>query len=86
MTDVAELVKTSKESARLSVLTNNLEGIHSNLSLAPTCLPINPGLLVNGINLKMCSYFPSNTLPLKIYFTTYEGVEIPAIFKVIYLK
>lgn len=39
----------------------------------PTFLPIIPGALVSGIDLKSCHYYNSLTLPLKIKFT---GPEI----------
>lgn len=83
MSDIAESVKQSKESTRLNVLMEGLHGLHKSLSDGPTCLPLSPSLHVNGIHVKSSSYFPSNTLPLKINFTSEEAI-IPAIFKVIY--
>nr|XP_014285368.1 phosphatidylinositol 4-phosphate 3-kinase C2 domain-containing subunit beta isoform X2 [Halyomorpha halys] len=81
MSDIAENVKQSKESTRLNVLMEGLHGLHKSLSDDPTCLPLSPSLHVNGIHVKSSSYFPSNTLPLKINFTSEEAI-IPAIFKV----
>lgn len=80
--DVAEKVKATKESLRLQTLLQYLESVHDNLQENVTCLPLKPSLEVNGIQVKTCSYFPSNTLPLKISFQTAEKNIIPAIFKV----
>lgn len=80
--DVAENVKNTKESLRLKTLLQALEGVHDTLQDNVTCLPLKPSLEVNGIQVKTCSYFPSNTLPLKISFKTVEKNIIPAIFKV----
>ncbi len=80
--DVAENVKGTKESLRLKVLLQDLESVHDTLQENITCLPLKPSLEVNGIQVKTCSYFPSNTLPLKISFLTVEKNVIPAIFKV----
>ncbi|XP_050441435.1 phosphatidylinositol 4-phosphate 3-kinase C2 domain-containing subunit beta isoform X2 [Adelges cooleyi] len=79
----AENLKASKESHRLKVLVNDLLNINQNLNDNPTCLPLSPSIQVNGIQTKSCNYFPSNTLPLKINFTSVmPNVIIPAIFKV----
>ena len=83
MTEIAENVKTSKEATRLNVLMQGLHGLHSSLADTPTCLPHSPSLYVTGIHVKLSSYFHSNTLPLKIYFTTDETSVTPAIFKVL---
>ncbi|XP_050532896.1 phosphatidylinositol 4-phosphate 3-kinase C2 domain-containing subunit beta isoform X2 [Daktulosphaira vitifoliae] len=81
--DTAENLKASKESHRLKVLSNDLLNISQCLNDTPTSLPLSPSIQVNGIQTKSCFYFPSNTLPLKINFTSVEeNVIIPAIFKV----
>ena len=80
--DVAENVKNTKESMRLRTLLQDLESVHDKLQENTTCLPLTPSLEVNGIEVKTCSYFPSNTLPLKISFRTLENTIVPAIFKV----
>lgn len=82
MAEVAENVKLSKEANRLNVLMEGLHGLHSSLVSSPTCLPLSPSLYVTGIEVRTSSYFPSNTLPLKINFTSDEAAIIPAIFKV----
>ncbi|CAH0389985.1 unnamed protein product [Bemisia tabaci] len=82
--DAAENIKITKESFRLKTLLQDLEYIHHSLEEAPTCLPLSPSLEVCGIQINSCSYFPSNTLPLKINFLSCEDnlSTIPAIFKV----
>lgn len=82
--DVAQSVKTTKESLRLQTLARDLEWVHRSLNEAssPTCLPLSPALEVSGIQVRTSSYFPSNTLPLKINFIGSSSRIIPAIFKV----
>ncbi|RZF38830.1 hypothetical protein LSTR_LSTR000533 [Laodelphax striatellus] len=80
--DVAESVKATKESLRMKTLASALEELHDSLQAAPTCLPLSPSLEVTGIQVRHCSYFASNTLPLKINFVSVDGGVIPAIFKV----
>ncbi|XP_039295233.1 phosphatidylinositol 4-phosphate 3-kinase C2 domain-containing subunit beta isoform X3 [Nilaparvata lugens] len=87
--DVAESVKATKESLRMKTLASALEELHHSLQASATCLqasatclPLSPSLQVAGIQVRTCSYFPSNTLPLKINFLSVDGDVIPAIFKV----
>lgn len=68
----ADLVKTTKESHRLATLHRELEPIHSSLVSNATSLPIGPSIQVNGLEVRSCSYFPSNTLPLKLTFQSAE--------------
>ncbi|KAI9556899.1 hypothetical protein GHT06_016693 [Daphnia sinensis] len=68
----ADVVKSTKESQRLSTLLRELEPIHFSLGNNPTSLPIGPSLQVNGLEVRQCSYFPSNTLPLKLAFHSAE--------------
>ncbi|XP_070490549.1 phosphatidylinositol 4-phosphate 3-kinase C2 domain-containing subunit beta isoform X2 [Chironomus tepperi] len=79
--DVAKSVKTAKESLRLPILRQTIENVHQILSENPTSLPLSPGLEVKGVVAKTCSYFNSNTLPLKINFMGPDELIIPAIFK-----
>uniref|UniRef100_A0A8D8S4J0 Phosphatidylinositol 4-phosphate 3-kinase C2 domain-containing subunit alpha n=1 Tax=Cacopsylla melanoneura TaxID=428564 RepID=A0A8D8S4J0_9HEMI len=79
---IAENIKTCKESHRMRTLSSELESLHTALQQTPTCLPLSPSLEVKGIDIRTCSYFPSNTLPLKISFLSSELRTIPAIFKV----
>ena len=79
--DVAKSVKVAKESHKLSILRQNIENVHQILCENPTSLPLSPGIEVGGIQSKTCSYFNSNTLPLKINFMGPDNLIIPAIFK-----
>uniref|UniRef100_A0A1B6CT28 Uncharacterized protein n=3 Tax=Clastoptera arizonana TaxID=38151 RepID=A0A1B6CT28_9HEMI len=80
--EIAENVKSTKESLRLKSLISSLESLHGNIEATPTCLPLSPSLEVHGIQVRTCSYFPSNTLPLKINFNGGDNGIISAIFKV----
>ncbi|KAK5873182.1 hypothetical protein PBY51_013816 [Eleginops maclovinus] len=46
-------------------------------------LPLNPALLVKGINIQSCSFFNSNAVPLKLSFQNLDplGDNINVIFK-----
>ncbi|XP_054714690.1 phosphatidylinositol 4-phosphate 3-kinase C2 domain-containing subunit alpha-like [Uloborus diversus] len=81
---IADKIKTTKESLRLSSLFYELEITHHELTDNQTCLPLSPSLEVSGIDVKSCSYFTSNTLPLRLVFTTPEfpNNNHEAIFKV----
>lgn len=80
--EIAEEVKQTKESLRLKAMTRALESVHQNLTDHPNCLPLSPSLRVAGVQVRTCSYFPSNTLPLKINFLAPDATVVPAIFKV----
>lgn len=82
--EVAKSVKQAKDSLKLPILRQNVENIHQLLSENSTSLPLSPGLVCSGINVKSCSYFNSNTLPLKINFIGPDGLIVPAIYKGIY--
>lgn len=84
LSSIADKIKTTKESLRLSILFHELEITHHDLVENPTCLPLSPSLEVCGVDVKSCSYFTSNTLPLKLVFHTPEmtGTNNEAIFKV----
>lgn len=79
--DVAKSVKLAKESSRLSILRQKIENVHEILYENSTSLPLSPGIEVKGIQARTCSYFNSNTLPLKINFMGPDKLIIPAIFK-----
>lgn len=84
LSNIADTIKTTKESLRLSILFHKLEQTHHSLLESPTCLPLSPSLEVCGVDVKSCSYFTSNTLPLRLMFHTPEfmGKNKEAIFKV----
>ncbi|XP_054153731.1 phosphatidylinositol 4-phosphate 3-kinase C2 domain-containing subunit alpha-like [Oppia nitens] len=86
LSQICDHVKTAKESQRLTTLLNELESVNDYLIENPTVLPLTPSMLVCSIDVKLCSYFPSNSLPLKLVFknpdtkTSFSSLE--AIFKV----
>ncbi|XP_076347467.1 phosphatidylinositol-4-phosphate 3-kinase catalytic subunit Pi3K68D isoform X1 [Tachypleus tridentatus] len=84
LSDIADRIKNTKDSLRLSTMLQGLESIHHNLLENPTVLPLSPSLQVHGVDIKCCSYFTSNTLPLKLIFkSSEEGTKpIEAIYKV----
>lgn len=81
LAEVALNVKQSKESLRQKTLVQGLEIVNQILLERPTTLPLGPGLEVTGINARSCTYFNSNTLPLKINFYGPDRMLLPAIFK-----
>ncbi|XP_071051233.1 phosphatidylinositol 4-phosphate 3-kinase C2 domain-containing subunit beta [Onthophagus taurus] len=82
LNDAAETIQKTKESQRIKVLHSYLDTLNANLEENPTSLPLSPTLQVLGIQVRSCSYFPSNTLPLKINFQAKDASLIPAIYKV----
>lgn len=82
MANIAENVKEAKEGLRQKVLFVGMDNVHQELLDKPTTLPLGPELVVTGINVRYCSYFNSNTLPLKISFIGPDREFLPAIFKV----
>ncbi|XP_064480154.1 phosphatidylinositol 4-phosphate 3-kinase C2 domain-containing subunit alpha-like [Ornithodoros turicata] len=70
---IAENIKDTRDSLRLEKLLQELEIVHSSLEESLTCLPLNPAMEVCGIDVKSCSYFTSNTLPLKIVYRSTEA-------------
>ena len=51
-------------------LTADLANVQQFLESQPLCLPISAGLLVRTLQLNSCTYFHSNSLPVKLVFTT----------------
>ncbi|EDV39394.1 uncharacterized protein Dana_GF24513, isoform E [Drosophila ananassae] len=81
LTKIAESVKEAKESMRQKCLAAGMDEVHQDLLEKPTCLPLGPELEVTGVSVRNCSYFNSNTLPLKINFVGPDAESLPAIFK-----
>ena len=83
-------VKTTKDSNRSFLLHKQMESLNYHLSEIPTPIPLSIGSIATGVDIKACSYFPSNTLPLKLAFHSNASVDpalestscIPAIYKV----
>lgn len=84
--DIAENIKRTKESLRLKTLQAGLEALHHSLQESSTSLPLSPSVNAVGVQVRTCSYFPSNTLPLKINFISDEARIFPAIFKVSFIS
>ncbi|XP_066255577.1 phosphatidylinositol 4-phosphate 3-kinase C2 domain-containing subunit alpha isoform X2 [Euwallacea similis] len=82
LSDIAENVKKAKDSQKLLHLHRDLETVNVQLNEDPTSLPLSPTLRVKGIDVKACSYFASNTLPLKISFKMDDDSDYLAIYKV----
>ncbi|XP_075164138.1 phosphatidylinositol-4-phosphate 3-kinase catalytic subunit Pi3K68D [Haematobia irritans] len=81
LADIAEHVKEAKEALRQKFLSAGMDGVNQELLDKNTSLPLGPELEVSGVNVRNCSYFNSNTLPLKISFVGPDAEPLPAIFK-----
>ncbi|XP_048878398.1 phosphatidylinositol 4-phosphate 3-kinase C2 domain-containing subunit beta isoform X2 [Brienomyrus brachyistius] len=81
---VAQNVRDTSPSTRQATLREQLEEVHHFFCVSGSCrLPLNPGLMVKGINIQGCSYFNSNAVPLKLSFQNLDplGDNINIIFK-----
>uniref|UniRef100_A0A7N8Y748 Phosphatidylinositol 4-phosphate 3-kinase C2 domain-containing subunit alpha n=1 Tax=Mastacembelus armatus TaxID=205130 RepID=A0A7N8Y748_9TELE len=81
---VAERVKQAGGSARQVALQEGLENVQ-NFFQRNTCrLPLSPSLVAKGLNIKACSFFSSNAVPLKLALVNADpmGEEINVMFKV----
>ncbi|XP_054866605.1 phosphatidylinositol 4-phosphate 3-kinase C2 domain-containing subunit beta isoform X3 [Amphiprion ocellaris] len=84
LTKVAHKVRDGAPSSRQCVLREGLEEMNQFFSVNSSCrLPLNPALLVTGINIQSCSFFNSNAVPLKLSFQNLDplGDNINVIFK-----
>ncbi|KAK2915575.1 phosphatidylinositol 4-phosphate 3-kinase C2 domain-containing subunit beta [Channa argus] len=84
LTTVAQKVRDASPSNRQCVLRESLEEMKLFFSMNSSCrLPLNPALLVRGINIQSCSFFNSNAVPLKLSFQNLDplGDNINVIFK-----
>ncbi|XP_061378857.1 phosphatidylinositol 4-phosphate 3-kinase C2 domain-containing subunit alpha isoform X2 [Danaus plexippus] len=80
--DVAMSVKCAKENLRQRALYGGGEKLAAVLRQEPVALPFALHRYVHDIDIKSCSYFSSNTLPLKINFIGVDNAVVPAMFKV----
>lgn len=85
LADIAQNVKVGKETSRQRTLIQGMELVNQMLMERQTSLPLGPGYEVTGVQIRNCSYFNSNTLPLKINFFGPDNTIMPAIFKVIHI-
>lgn len=82
LSDVAQSVKTAKDGLRQRALTAGVELLATAVRADAISLPLGLSRTVNDVDIKSCSYFNSNTLPLKINFIGSDNAVIPAMFKV----
>ncbi|OWF36539.1 Phosphatidylinositol 4-phosphate 3-kinase C2 domain-containing subunit alpha [Mizuhopecten yessoensis] len=83
LTNAAEKVQVSKE--KDGTLKREMQAVFELFEdRGSILLPYNPGLAVSGVDLKSCSYFTSNALPLKLVFksTNIKAEPIYVMFKV----
>ena len=83
MNTAATQVQTSKDSAKPIVLARFMEQLHHQLRETPTLIPLSASMVTDGVDVKNCTYFNSNTVPLKLVLNSRgsDGV-IKAIYKV----
>ncbi|CAH2091791.1 unnamed protein product [Euphydryas editha] len=82
VSEVALSVKGAKEALRARALLAGGERLAAQLRVAPAALPFALPRLVHDVDVKSCTYFSSNTLPLKINFIGVDNAVVPAMFKV----
>ncbi|KAG6448082.1 phosphatidylinositol 4-phosphate 3-kinase C2 domain-containing subunit alpha isoform X2 [Manduca sexta] len=82
LSEVALSVKLAKEGARARALSAGGARLAALLRRQPAALPLALHHQVHDVDVKSCSYFSSNTLPLKINFIGSDNAIIPAMFKV----
>lgn len=85
LTKIAQKVRDTALSARQTVLRENMDVVQQFFSFQNHCrLPLNPSLVAKGVNLRACSFFNSNAVPLKIAFINVDplGDNLNVIFKI----
>ncbi|XP_075753861.1 phosphatidylinositol 3-kinase C2 domain-containing subunit gamma isoform X2 [Pelodiscus sinensis] len=83
--DVAEKVKAASDPKKQEVLKMEINALKQFFQEVNVCrLPLNPALVVRGIDTDACSYFTSSAFPLKISFLSTDTLSrnIDVIFKV----
>ncbi|XP_049677632.1 phosphatidylinositol 3-kinase C2 domain-containing subunit gamma [Accipiter gentilis] len=83
--DMAKKVKAASDPKKKEVLKVELNRLQQFFQEVKVCrLPLNPALVVQGIEADSCSYFTSNAFPLKISFINANGPggNINVIFKI----
>ncbi|NXY57768.1 P3C2G kinase, partial [Callaeas wilsoni] len=83
--DIATKVKAASDTKRKEVLNVELSRLQQFFQEVKVCrLPLNPALVVQGIEAHSCSYFTSNAFPLKISFINANAPSgnINVIFKI----
>ncbi|XP_063251254.1 phosphatidylinositol 3-kinase C2 domain-containing subunit gamma [Prinia subflava] len=83
--DIATKVKAASDPKRKEVLKVELSRLQQFFQEVKVCrLPLNPALVVQGVEADSCSYFTSNAFPLKISFINASAPSgnINVIFKI----
>uniref|UniRef100_A0A2K5RYW5 Phosphatidylinositol 4-phosphate 3-kinase C2 domain-containing subunit alpha n=1 Tax=Cebus imitator TaxID=2715852 RepID=A0A2K5RYW5_CEBIM len=80
----AEKVRQASGSARQVVLQRSMERVQSFFQKNKCRLPLKPSLVAKELNIKSCSFFSSNAVPLKVTMVNADpmGEEINIMFKV----
>ncbi|XP_037539021.1 phosphatidylinositol 4-phosphate 3-kinase C2 domain-containing subunit alpha [Nematolebias whitei] len=81
---VAERVRQAGGSARQVALQEGLENVQNFFHRNSCRLPLSPSLVAKELNIKACSFFSSNAVPLKLALVNADplGEEINVMFKV----
>ncbi|XP_068117176.1 phosphatidylinositol 4-phosphate 3-kinase C2 domain-containing subunit alpha [Hyperolius riggenbachi] len=81
---VAEKVRQASGSTRQVVLQEEMERVQLLFKKNKIRLPLNPSLEAKELNVKACSFYNSNAVPLKVTMVNTDplGEEINAMFKV----
>ncbi|XP_075694338.1 phosphatidylinositol 4-phosphate 3-kinase C2 domain-containing subunit alpha isoform X2 [Rhinoderma darwinii] len=81
---IAEKVRQASGSGRQVVLQEGMERVQLMFRKNKIRLPLNPSLEAKELNVKACSFFNSNAVPLKVAManTDPRGEEINSMFKV----
>ncbi|XP_053175017.1 phosphatidylinositol 4-phosphate 3-kinase C2 domain-containing subunit alpha isoform X1 [Scomber japonicus] len=81
---VAERVRQAGGSTRQAALQEGLENVQNFFQRNSCRLPLSPSLVAKELNLKTCSFFNSNAVPLKLALVNADplGEEINVMFKV----
>ncbi|XP_030071073.1 phosphatidylinositol 3-kinase C2 domain-containing subunit gamma [Microcaecilia unicolor] len=83
--NVAVKVRAAHDSKRQGVLKTELSQLERFFQEENTCrLPLDPAVLVQGINREACTYFTSNASPVKVSFVNADplGKPVNVIFKI----
>ncbi|XP_066540446.1 phosphatidylinositol 4-phosphate 3-kinase C2 domain-containing subunit alpha [Hoplias malabaricus] len=80
----AEKVRQASSSSRQVTLQEGLERVQSFFQRNSCRLPLSPSLVAKELNIKACSFFNSNAVPLKLALVNADplGEEINVMFKV----
>ncbi|XP_076842145.1 phosphatidylinositol 4-phosphate 3-kinase C2 domain-containing subunit alpha [Brachyhypopomus gauderio] len=81
---LAEKVRQAGSSSRQVVLQEGLERVQSFFQRNSCRLPLSPSLMAKELNVKACSFFNSNAVPLKLALVNADplGEELSVMFKV----